>query len=205
MDSGLGVDETDPLRFQTFRTSPLANALTLDDVLVDVWAAMLNFDTGKIGAVSVFLRDRDPSGPGYIELGNGTVYARDWQDGAGSFVERMAHIPNVNSTIPSSHELEVRVVVDDISGDKMMLAYDTLGLPLLIKPSYLAPPADTTIYFRNNPTPPTTSTNSQAVLPMSTSTPTTTIALPNYDLDRDALEGLLLNPNPPKDVLGDSP
>ena len=75
-----GLDEADPLKFQTYRTGVLASPLVLNDVLVDIWAGMLNFDTGKIGAITVFLRDRNPSVPSYDELGNGTVFARDWQE-----------------------------------------------------------------------------------------------------------------------------
>ena len=46
-------------------------------------------------------------------------------------------------------------------------------------------------YLHNNPTPPTGDTNSQAVLPMDTTPPTAT-TLYNYDQDRDAFAGLLI-------------
>ena len=189
----LGLAETDPAKFQTYRTGVLASPLVLNDVLVDVWAGMLNFDTGKVGAVTVFLRDRDPSDSSHIELGNGTVFARDWQEGSGTFVERMAYVPDVDVSIPAGHELEVWIVIDNISGDTMMLAYDTVSFPSLITPAYVPPAADTVIYIHNSSTPPTGDTNSQTLLMMSTTTPTTTISLPNYDQDRDADDGLLLN------------
>ena len=105
----------------------------------------------------------------------------------------MAYLPDVDVSIPAGHELEVRIVIDDISGDKMMLAYDTVSFPSLITPAYVPPAADTAIYIHNSSTPPTGDTNSQTLLMMSTTTPTTTISLPNYDQDRDADDGLLLN------------
>ncbi|MBU2008386.1 MAG: hypothetical protein KJ624_00830 [Chloroflexi bacterium] len=47
-------------------------------------------------------------------------------------------------------------------------------------------------YLHNNPTPPTGNTNSQAVLPADTSSPTAA-ALYNYDQDRDGFAGLIVN------------
>jgi len=49
----------------------------------------------------------------------------------------------------------------------------------------------TDYYLHNNPTPPTGDTNSQALLPLSTTSPTATI-LYNYSLNRDGEPGLML-------------
>ena len=77
---------------------------------------MQNYSTGLVGAVTVFLRDYDPSGPSHVEITNGTVFARDWQEGSGDFVERMALVLGTNYTLLVGHELEAWVVVDNESG-----------------------------------------------------------------------------------------
>lgn len=191
--TNLGLIESDPTKFQVWRSGVLTTTLPITGtVLIDIWAAMQNYSTGLVGAVTVFLRDYDPSGPSHVEITNGTVFARDWQEGSGDFVERMALVLGTNYTLLVGHELEAWVVVDNESGQAMWLTYDTDNRPSIINLSYVPPTTSSLLYFHNFPSPPTGDTDSQATLPMSFTTPTAS-TLFDYDKERDGLPGLQIN------------
>ena len=58
----------------------------------------------------------------------------DWQNGSGTFVAQTIIVPDVDYTIPASHQLEARFIVDTIKASKdMWLAYDTTIYPTVIK------------------------------------------------------------------------
>ena len=188
-----GLLEPDTSKYQVWRSGVLASDLSITGtVLIDIFGAMENYVTALVGAVTVFLRDYDPGTGGHTEIIDGTVFARDWQDGAGDFVERMALVLGANYTVPAGHELEAWVVVDNESGQAMWLAYDTDNRPSVINLTYTPPLVSSSLYFHNNPTPPTGNTNSQLTLPLSSDTPTAP-AVFNYDAERDGDPGLLIN------------
>ena len=120
----LGLNE--PADFQLWRTGPLASPFTIDgDVFIELWAAIRQFQVGQSGAVSAYLRDYDGAG-GYAEIANGSIFAEDWQEGSGTFLKRTIMMPDISYTVPSGHELEIRLVVDTIKASKdMWFAYDT--------------------------------------------------------------------------------
>ena len=99
--------------------SPLVIA---GDVLIDLWAALDPPHLAESGVAIAYLRDYD--GASYTEITNGAVYARDWQSGSTTFVERMALIRDVSYTVPAGNELELRLLVADASQHNMWLAYD---------------------------------------------------------------------------------
>ena len=178
--SPTGLTETNPTKFQIWRTGVLSSPLAINgDVLVDLWAALSPPNPLEIGVILAYLRDYD--GAGYTEIANGAVYARDWQSGSASFVERMALIPNLDYTIPAGHELELRVLVDEASDQNMSLVYDLGSFTSVLNLSFVAPVSTTTLYFHNDPTPPTGDTDLQAVLPLDATAPTAT-TLYNYNL-----------------------
>ena len=187
-----GLAEIDPPKFQRWRSGALAGDLPITGtVLLDVWGAIKDFATG-VGAITVFLRDFDPIGPSHTEITNGTVFARDWQEGASDFVERMALVLGTNYTVLAGHELEAWVVVDNESVQSMRLSYDTNARPSVINLSYVPPVTSSLLYLHNNPFPPTGDTDSQATLPLSFTAPTTA-TLYNYDLEREGFPGLQIN------------
>ena len=120
--TSLGLGEVDPTKFQVWRSGPLASGLTISGtILLDVWGALQDYQTG-VGAVEVFLRDYNPTSTSYVEITNGTLFARDWQEGVSDFIERMALVLGTTYTIPAGHELEVRLGVNpnppkDVLGD----------------------------------------------------------------------------------------
>ena len=188
-----GLGESDPTKYQVWRSGVLTNTLPITGtVLIDIFGTMENYVTALVGAVTVFLRDYDPGGPSHTEIIDWTVFARDWQEGSGDFVERMSLILGTNYTVPAGHELEAWVVVEDQSGDAMWLAYDTDDRPSVINLTYTPPLVSSSLYFQNNPTPPTADTNSQLTLPLQSDTPTAT-TLYNYDQERNGDAGLQIN------------
>ena len=197
------TNETDPSKFQVWRTGILQGDLTVPaGVIVNFYTNMR--DTGlKVGAVTAFLRDLDPVSSSYTEISNGTVLVEDWQGGSTGFVSHAIFITNPVYEIPSGHELEVRVLVNPVSDQKIWFAYDTVAFPSWISSSNHPPDDDeqlVTIYLHNDPTPPTGDTVSHTVLPMDFTAPTAT-TLFNYDSERDAAPGLLINKTPQFNVL----
>ena len=178
-----GLEETSDNQFQIWRTAVLTNPLTIsEDALVDIWAKLKSPTSNQVGVVLVFLRDYDPSGGGvYTEVSNGAVYARDWQSNSTSFVERLALMQGVGYSVPSGHQLELRVMIDNASSDDMELAYDISSFTSLINLSFVSPTSANLLYLHNNPTPPIGDTSPQPILPMDSTAPTATV-LYNYDL-----------------------
>ena len=129
----LGLGETDPTKRQVWSTGILASPLVIaGDVFIDIWAAIRNFQLSQSGAMTMYLRDYD--GATYTEISNGSVFAVDWQEGAGTFVERTIMMADVNYTVPAGNEMEVRLIVDTIKASKdMWIAYDTVSYPSVIK------------------------------------------------------------------------
>ena len=138
--TGLGLGETDATKFQLWRDPSTSTVVLEGDVVIEVWAAIKDYGTGKRGVLTVFLRDRDPSGPSYTEIGNATVFDTDWQEGATDFIMKTLLVPDVSHTVPSGNQLEARLLVDDNSEDSMWVAYDTAAYPSAIKID-LGPPA----------------------------------------------------------------
>ena len=195
----LGLQETDPEKYNPWRTDPLTTTLAINgDIFIDLWGATRNFQDAKPGAFTVYLIDVDPNAPGaddpstfYQEIGNGSVTSANWQSGSTSFVQHTITIPNITSTISQGHVLEIFVVVDNASARDMWFAYDTTAYQsaLIIQ---VTSSATTTLYLHNDPTPPTADTESQEVLPMSQTSPTSA-TLFNYDTDRDTDTGLTVD------------
>ena len=127
-----GLSETDPSKYQVWRTGALAGPLLIEgDVLIDLWAAIRQFQPGQSGAVTAYLRDYD--GAAYTEVAAGSVFFEDWQEGSSDFLKRTILIPNVNYTVPAGHELEARFIADTIKASKdMWFAYDTASYPSVI-------------------------------------------------------------------------
>ena len=190
----VGLSETIPQKFQVWRTGPLTSPLIIAaDVLIDLWAALIPADSGKPGVVITYLRDYD--GSGFTEIGEGAVFSRDWQSGSTTFVEKLALVEGINYTVPTGHELEVRIVVDSSSAQDMNFAYDTDTFPSLVNLSFVAGTSTALLYLHNNPTPPTGDTAAQSVLPMDATVPTATTTLYRYTLP-DNNPGLLLKRTP---------
>ena len=129
---GTGVDEADPTKHQVWRSGPLVDTLVISgDITIDFWAAIKDFQNGSTGDVTFYLRDRDGTGD-YLEIANGSASSGDWQGGSGTFVKKTITIPAVSYSIPVTHELEVKLIVNPPAADHMWFAYDAVDYPTVV-------------------------------------------------------------------------
>jgi hypothetical protein len=129
---GSGADEDDPTKYQAWRTLPLsAPSVIQGNVTVSLWSAMKNFEAGKRGAISVYLRDFD--GSNYIDLGDTTFTDATWQDGNPSWVLNTFQLSIGPHTLAPGHSLEVKVIVEASSDDDMWFAYDAKSYKSRVK------------------------------------------------------------------------
>ena len=178
---GSGPDEANAGKFQAWRSGVLSSALTLSgSVAVDLWGAIQNYQLNKDGIVTIFFRDYN--GSSHTEINQGTMYSVDWQSGSSSFVRKVILIRGFNYTIPAGNELEIKIIVENISAAEMWFAYDTAAYQSLVNLSYVEPTYTTSYSLHNNPTPPTGDTNMQSPLTMDVTAPTAT-TLYDYSLD----------------------
>ena len=166
-----GLDETNPSKYQIWRTSPLVNPLPIvGNVLVDLWSSLTPPNLAEVGIIVVYLRDFD--GVDYTEVGQGAIFMRDWQSGSAGLVERMSLIQDIDYTLPAGHQLEIRLIVDVASQQDMMFGYDTKDYPSLVNLSFVPPVPSLSLYLHNSPTPPVGDTSRQAVLLIESTMPT---------------------------------
>ena len=168
-----GIDENVTGKFQIWRTGPLTQPLTISgDVLVDLWSALVPAVSNEVGILVAYLRDYN--GAGYTEIGEGAIFARDWQEGASGLVERMALIEGIDYTLSPGNELELRIIADIASDRDIRLGYDTKDYPSLLNLSFTAPAPSLSFYFHDDPSPPVADTGRQAMLPLGATFPTAT-------------------------------
>ena len=185
-----GLNESVTTKYQVWRTGVLGVPKVINgDVLIDLFARLKTVAEGEIGIVVVYLRDFD--GSSHVEIGEGAVFARNWQSGSTGFVERSVLIKDINYTIPADHELEVRMQVDTASQQDMILAYDTEEYSTLVNLSFVPPVPSALYYLHNNPTPPAADTIRQAVLPLDGTAPTGSV-LYKFASPPDNNPGLLI-------------
>ena len=99
---------------------------------------------------------------------------------------------STNYTVLAGHQIEFKLVPENDSDDDMWLAYDTQDYS-----SWLRLPSssgDMLLHLHNYPTPPVGDTNMQHPLPMDDNESTAGI-LYNYDTDRDAFPGRMIQKN----------
>ena len=169
--SNNGLAEAVTTKYQVWRTPVLTSPVVISgDVLIDLWAALTPANSNEEGIILVYLRDYD--GSSYTEIGEGATFARDWQSGSSSFVEKLSLIKDINYTVPAGNQLEIRIVVDDASIQDMAFAYDTQTYSSLVNLSFVPPDPSKSLYLHNNPSPPVGNTARQASLPMDETAPT---------------------------------
>ena len=127
-----GDAETDPLKYQAWRTSPQVSDLIISgDASIEFWAGTKNFQVGTGGAVTVFLRDRNATGD-YITIASGDISATNWQGTSASFVKKTITILNIDYTVLEGNDLEAKLIVPPTSSGDMWFAYDTVSHPSVV-------------------------------------------------------------------------
>jgi hypothetical protein len=120
---GSGPNENNPTKYQAWRTLPLgAPSVIQGNVTVSLWSATKNFEVGKHGEISVYLRDFD--GSDYVDIGDTTFADVTWQNGNPSWVLKTFQVSIDPHTLAPGHCLELKVIVEASSDDDMWFAYD---------------------------------------------------------------------------------
>jgi len=121
-----GSSESDPTKYQAWRTSPLSTNLTINGTAsLTIWSAVKDFNTVKSGRITVFLRDFD--GVNHREIAQGSLAQPNWSGGSSSWVEKTVTFAAVNYTLLAGHQLEIKLIVDSGSADDTWFAYDTVS------------------------------------------------------------------------------
>ncbi len=124
LKNGSGPTEADTRRYQAWRSAAFSAARTIDGTVnVILGSAIKDFDLGRPGTITVYLRHYD--GVGYTEIANGSLAETDWQGGSTTWVVKRFSITGVNYTIPAGDMLEVKLIVDSSFGNGMWFSYDT--------------------------------------------------------------------------------
>jgi len=121
---GSGADESDPTKYQAWRTSALPTDLIVQgDLTLKLWSGMKDFQGNNRGVITVYLRDFD--GSGYVEVGSSTLAESGWQSGSPSWVLKTLTFSVGPHTVASGHSLELKIIVQGSSDDDMWFTYDT--------------------------------------------------------------------------------
>jgi len=122
---GSGADETDPARHQAWRTASLPISQTISgNVRAELWVAMKDFGTGKIGSGTVYLRDISGGAPFTIAQGRFSIPGN-----VAGWVPAIVGMNVPAYSLAAGHSLEVTIIVSGLSEDDMWFAYDTLAYP----------------------------------------------------------------------------
>ncbi|HBK78992.1 MAG TPA: hypothetical protein DDZ83_04770 [Nitrospinae bacterium] len=206
---GSDQDESNTARYQNWQTAALSADLELQGtVSLNLWAAMENFSTSSTGTLTAYLRDYN--GSSYTEIASSTLAAGPWDaEATGTFVDTTLDFNNLDYTLVSGNQLEIKVIVPNTSDENMWLAYDTESYPVkvqfpLVRDLYahgeqrkvatstyyelLTSFHDSGYYLHNNPTPPIASTTAQASLGITLTYPGASTLL-DYDGDLDTGPG----------------
>ena len=125
---GSGAGETDPTKYQAWRSAVVATDLTIQgNVVVELWSAMKEFAQGKQGRATVYLRHFD--GSSSTEIAQATRTDGDWQGGSSGWVLKSFVLGVGPYTVAAGHSLELTVIVEPSSADDMWFAYDTAAYP----------------------------------------------------------------------------
>lgn len=129
-----GAAETDPTKYQAWRTPLLGKNTTITgNVSVTLWAAMEDFKPDKPGSMTIYLRSYHGESAQYTELAQTTVNSPNWHAGSSGWVQKTAQLPLSTVTVPAGHRLELKVTVNSALSQDMMLAYDTTTYRSLVK------------------------------------------------------------------------
>ncbi|MGD0019144.1 MAG: SipW-dependent-type signal peptide-containing protein [Candidatus Limnocylindrales bacterium] len=112
--------------YENWRTPALATAMTLSGtVTMDVWATTDAANANRTGVLVAYLRDYNPTGGTYVEIGNATnTYV--YPVGRTTFYERAIAVAVTGTyTVAAGHQLEIKLEASNAGQNAMLVAYDT--------------------------------------------------------------------------------
>lgn len=130
LKSGTGADDTTLTRYANWRTATLSSAKTVTGtVTLRIWCGVTGFPLSTAGSLVVYLRDFNPTNSKYTEIANSTLTDPNWQAGAATWVEKRIAVSVSSYSIPSGHQLEVKLEATAAAAADMVIAYDTIVYP----------------------------------------------------------------------------
>ncbi len=122
-----GAGETDPAKYQRWLTpSGFATVNLSGSLQLTLWSATKQFQTGKSGSMTAYLRECNNGGNSCTTLYTATLTLASWSN-SGTWVSRTLDFGTVSYTVPSNRRLELKLIVNGSSDDDMWIAYDTAG------------------------------------------------------------------------------
>ncbi|NQW16895.1 MAG: hypothetical protein HQ478_05350 [Chloroflexi bacterium] len=130
---GSGSGETDITKYQNWLSPVVASDTLINgEVIVEIWGAAQGFSSTSTGEIVLHLRDYN--GSTYAEIASTTISASAWDSAAsGTWVKKAGEISVSNYTVANGNQLELKITVGDGSSGGMMIAYDTLSYPSVLK------------------------------------------------------------------------
>lgn len=123
LQKGTGLTETDPNKYQTWRTGPSAKGFSISGtVTVRIWTAMKDFAPGKAGVLTAGIYDCNASDTSCSLVASGTTSLDPWPS---AWSEVSIDLGSVSYAFRSSRRMMLKVAVLDTSDDDLWLAYDT--------------------------------------------------------------------------------
>ncbi len=105
------ASDNNPQHWQEWVYAPPA-ALTLNGpVNLDLWAGVQAFQSNRDVEPDAYLYDCAAGGASCTMISSGTVYIKDWQNGALTWTHHTVPVGSVAHTIPAGHELRIRVLL----------------------------------------------------------------------------------------------
>jgi hypothetical protein len=121
---GSGPNESDPKRYQAWRTPAMSTPVTIAGPLdLTLWTATKDFEPDKGGSISIYLRDFNGSTHTTVAVTTYTLV--DWQNGSPTWVMLNVQMGVGAYTIAAGHQLELKIIVNNSSEDDLWFAYDT--------------------------------------------------------------------------------
>jgi choice-of-anchor C domain-containing protein len=122
---GSGVNESDPVKHQTWISSTTATTLS-GPYSLSLFSAMKDFDTSKGGSITAYLIDTNSTGSSSTAIATSTITRGDWDvANTGSWINDTFNFGNINYTLGAGRFLGVKIIVSGASADDMFFAYDT--------------------------------------------------------------------------------
>ena len=119
-------------RYENWRTPALTAAMTLSGAItVDIWSAIDGNNNNRTGGIVAYLRDYNPTGGAYVELGNG-LYATTYAVRRNFYHYPITVTLATTKTVPVGHQLELKLVASNAYQSNMLVAYDTTAYPALL-------------------------------------------------------------------------
>lgn len=127
LQRGSGLSETDPAKYQEWRSGPGASPLTINGTAtVQIYTAMKDFATGNAASITAGLYDCNGAGTSCSLIASGTLSLDPWP---ATWTRVAIDLGTVDHTFRGGRRMTLKLAVLDTSDDDLWIAYDTVDHP----------------------------------------------------------------------------